>query len=164
MPKFSPCLWFDTQAEEAANFYTTIFEKGAILSKTNYVNEEHQPQGTSLMTIEFTLANQTIIGLNGGPEFSFTPASSFFVECKTLSQIETLWKNLTTDGQILMPFGEYPVSPLYGWVVDKFGVSWQVSFSGKEQTIVPTFMFANEKYGEAAKALSEWLAIFGPGE
>ena len=61
-------------------------------------------------------------------------------------------------------FGEYPVSPLYGWVVDKFGVSWQVSFSGKEQTIVPTFMFANEKYGEAAKALSEWLAIFGPGE
>ncbi|NRE13522.1 VOC family protein [Enterococcus faecalis] len=164
MPKFSPCLWFDTQAEEAANFYTTIFEKGAILSKTNYVNEEHQPQGTSLMTIEFTLANQKIIGLNGGPEFSFTPASSFFVECKTLSQTETLWKNLTADGQILMPFGEYPFSPLYGWVVDKFGVSWQVSFSGKEQTIVPTFMFANEKYGEAAKALSEWLAIFGPGE
>lgn len=82
MPKFSPCLWFDTQAEEAANFYTTIFEKGAILSKTNYVNEEHQPQGTSLMTIEFTLANQTIIGLNGGPEFSFTPASSFLLNVK----------------------------------------------------------------------------------
>ncbi|MGH2202274.1 VOC family protein, partial [Enterococcus faecalis] len=75
-----------------------------------------------------------------------------------------LWKNLTTDGQILMAFGVYPVSPLYGWVVDKFGVSSQVSFSGKEQTIVPTFMFANEKYGEPAKALSQWLAIFGPGE
>ncbi len=82
MPKFSPCLWFDTQAEEAANFYTTIFEKGAILSKTNYVNEEHQPQGTSLMTIEFTLANQTIIGLNGGPEFSLRQLVHFLLNVK----------------------------------------------------------------------------------
>ena len=82
--------------------------------------------------------------------------------------------NITTNRNVVEKFNsrwtdidafwEYPFSPLYGWVVDKFGVSWQVSFSGKEQTIVPTFMFANEKYGEAAKALSEWLAIFGPGE
>lgn len=163
MSKFLPCLWFDDQAKEAAEFYTKVFENGQLEDTAYYVDDEHKPKG-SLLTIQFSIANQTFIGLNGGPEFKFTPAISFFVECETMEQTKQLWEHLVEEGKILMPLGSYPFSEQFGWLEDRFGVSWQITFTGKEQTISPAFMFANQKFGQAETAMNEWIKIFGEGQ
>lgn len=125
MSKFSPCLWFDGKVEEAAEFYVNAFEQSKINKVDYYVDSEHQPKG-SVLTISLTLAGQEVILLNGGLDFSFTPAFSLFVECETEEQIDKLWETLSFNGKVLMEFGPYPFSEKYGWLEDQYGVFWQL--------------------------------------
>ena len=116
MQKISPFLWFDDQAEEAVNFYTSIFKNSKILNVTRYGEVGPGPKD-SVMTVAFQLEGQEFMALNGGPHFKFTEAISFVVKCKTQEEVDDLWENLSEGG------GE---KIQCGWLKDKYGVSWQV--------------------------------------
>lgn len=120
MQKITPFLWFDSQAEEAVNFYVSIFKNSRIGKVTRYEEEgakvSGQPEG-SVMTVEFQLDGQDFIALNGGPQFKFTEAISFSVSCETQEEIDELWAKLTADGGAEVQCG---------WLKDKYGLSWQI--------------------------------------
>lgn len=113
--RITPFLWFDHQAEEAANFYVSIFENSRILSTSRYGEGGPGPKG-SVMTVSFELDGQEFTALNGGPHFKFTEAVSFVVHCETQQEVDKFWKKLTEGGQ----------ESQCGWLKDKFGLSWQV--------------------------------------
>jgi predicted 3-demethylubiquinone-9 3-methyltransferase (glyoxalase superfamily) len=119
MQKITPFLWFDDKAEEAANFYASIFGNSKILSVTRYGEEGAKaigrPKG-SVMTVVFKLEGQEFIALNGGPIFTFSPAISFVVNCKTQKEVDELWEKLSEGGE----------KGQCGWLKDKYGVSWQI--------------------------------------
>ena len=116
MPKISPFLWYDTQAEEAANLYTSIFPNSKILAIARYGDAGPGPKG-SVMTVQFQLDGQEVIALNGGPIYKFTEAFSLSVDCKTQEEVDRYWTKLTAEGGQEGPCG---------WLKDKFGLSWQV--------------------------------------
>ncbi len=115
MPRITPFLWFDDKAEEAANFYVSVFKNSKIGSIARYSDAGPGPKG-SVMTVSFELEGQPFIALNGGPLYTFSPAISFFVDCKTQQEIDELWDKLTAGG------GEVEC----GWLRDKYGLSWQI--------------------------------------
>jgi predicted 3-demethylubiquinone-9 3-methyltransferase (glyoxalase superfamily) len=119
MQKITPCLWFDDKAEEAVNFYTSIFKNSKIKSITRYgeagAEVSGRPKGT-VMTVTFQLGGQEFMALNGGPHFTFSPAISFIVNCKTQEELDELWEKLSEGGEI----------EECGWLKDKYGVSWQI--------------------------------------
>lgn len=110
MKKITPFLWFDTQAEEAMNFYTSIFKNSKVLGVSR------GPDGKA-MSVNFEIEGQEIIGFNAGPEFKFNESISFFVDCKDQAEVDELWNKLTANG------GE---ESQCGWLKDKFGLSWQI--------------------------------------
>jgi predicted 3-demethylubiquinone-9 3-methyltransferase (glyoxalase superfamily) len=116
MPRITPFLWFDTQAEEAANFYVSIFKNSRILAVSRYGDAGPGPKG-SVMTVRFQLDGQEFIALNGGPHFKFTEAISFSVDCKTQAEVDEFWGKLSAGGE------EGPC----GWLKDKYGLSWQIN-------------------------------------
>jgi predicted 3-demethylubiquinone-9 3-methyltransferase (glyoxalase superfamily) len=120
MPKITPFLWFNDQAEEAAKFYTSIFKNSKIGKIARYGKEGrevHGRQAGSVMTVEFELDGQKVIALNGGPQFNFTEAVSFSVDCKSQQEVDTYWEKLNEGGE----------ESMCGWLKDKFGFSWQVN-------------------------------------
>jgi predicted 3-demethylubiquinone-9 3-methyltransferase (glyoxalase superfamily) len=163
MQKITPFLWFDNQAEEAVNFYTSIFKDSKIASVTRYGEEgaeiSGRPKG-SVMTVEFELEGQKFVALNGGPYITFSPAISFFVSCKTEEQTDRIFNKLSEGGMILMELDKYPFSKRYGWVQDKFGVSWQLNFASRTQIIAPFLMFVGEQHGKAEDAMNFYGSLF----
>ena len=115
MQKITPFLWFDSNAEEAANFYTSIFKNSKILNVARYGEAGPGPKG-SAMTVTFQLDGQQFIALNGGPHYTFSPAISFFVNCETQAEVDEFWNKLSAGGKEVQ----------CGWLQDKFGVSWQI--------------------------------------
>ena len=115
MQKITPFLWFDDQAEEAANFYTSIFKNSKVGSISRY-GEGTPGEKDKVMTATFEIEGQEFTALNGGPEFSFTPAISFFVHCETQAEVDDYWEKLSAGGE----------KSQCGWLKDKFGVSWQI--------------------------------------
>jgi len=119
MQKITPFLWYDDKAEEAANFYVSIFKNSKIGGITRYDEEGSKaagrPKGT-VMTIEFQLDGQEFVAINGGPHFKFTEAVSFVVNCETQEEVDEFWKKLTEGGEEVQ----------CGWLKDKYGLSWQV--------------------------------------
>ncbi len=115
MQKITPFLWFDGKAEEAMNFYISIFKNSKIVSVTRYGEEGPGPKGT-VMTATFQLDGQGFFALNGGPQFTFSPAISFFVNCETQQEVDELWEKLSEGGE----------KQRCGWLKDKYGLSWQV--------------------------------------
>jgi predicted 3-demethylubiquinone-9 3-methyltransferase (glyoxalase superfamily) len=113
--KISPCLWFDNQAEEAANFYVSIFDNSRIIGMSRYGEAGPGPAG-SVMTATFELEGQHFMALNGGPHFSISPAISLYVNCETQEEVDALWDKLIAGGE----------AQQCGWLTDKFGVSWQI--------------------------------------
>ena len=113
--KITPFLWFDNNAEEAMNFYTSIFKNSKIVSVTRYGEAGPGPKGT-VMTATFQLEGQEFYALNGGPHFKFTEAISLFVNCETQQEVDELWEKLSAGGE----------KSRCGWLKDKFGLSWQV--------------------------------------
>ena len=124
MQKITPFLWFDHQAEEAVNFYTTLFKDSRIVSISRYGEGAPGPQG-AVMTVNFQLEGQEFIALNGGPEFPFSPAISFFVNCATQAEVDRLWEKLTEGGEEVQ----------CGWLKDKYGLSWQIVPSGLSELL-----------------------------
>lgn len=115
MGKITPCLWFDTQAEEAANFYTSLFPSSRIVGVSRFGQAGPRPEGM-VMTVDFELDGQPFVALNGGPEFNFNEAISFQVSCETQDEVDDFWNRLSEGGE------EGPC----GWLKDRYGVSWQV--------------------------------------
>jgi predicted 3-demethylubiquinone-9 3-methyltransferase (glyoxalase superfamily) len=161
-----PCLWFDHQAEPAASFYTETFPGGRITAVSHYPQSGDNPSGKppgSVLTVEFEIAGQRFTALNGGPHFTINPTISFFVHVETAREAESLFEKLTSGGDVLMPLGEYPWSPRYGWVKDRFGVSWQVITAPRASgasSIAPCLMFAGPRHGQAESALQAYARIF----
>jgi|SRR5262249_37163366 len=116
MPAISPMLWFDTQAEEAAKFYTSVFKNSKIRNVVRYGDAGPGPKG-SVMVVDFELDGQRFTGLNGGPQFNFSEAVSFVIHCKTQEEVDDYWSKLTAGG------GQ---ESQCGWLKDKYGLSWQV--------------------------------------
>jgi predicted 3-demethylubiquinone-9 3-methyltransferase (glyoxalase superfamily) len=113
--KITPFLWFDANAEEAINFYTSLFKNSKIVSVSRY-GEGGPGEAGTVMTATFTLNGQEFMALNGGPQFKFTEAISFFVNCETQEEVDELWEKLSEGGE----------KGQCGWLKDKFGVSWQI--------------------------------------
>jgi len=133
MQKIPPFLWFDSKAEEAANFYVSVFKNSKIVSIMRYGEAGPGPKG-SVMSATFQLDGQEFIALNGGPMFTFSPAISFFVHCESQEEVDKLWEKLSEGGE----------KQRCGWLKDKYGVSWQ---------IIPTVLgqMLQDKDGEKSK-------------
>ena len=140
MQKITPYLWFDNQAEEAANFYTSLFKNSKILSASRYGEGGPGPAG-SVMTISFQLDGQEFVALNGGPQYKFTEAISLFVNCETQEEVDRLWEKFTEGGE------EGPC----GWLKDKYGLSWQ---------IIPAGLVAMLSSSDAEKSQRAMQAMF----
>ncbi len=144
LTKITPCLWFDTEGEEAAKFYTGIFENSRILQVSHYGSAGPRPEGM-VMTVDFELDGQEFVALNGGPEFTFDEAISFQVNCESQEEIDRFWSKLSEGGK------EGPC----GWLKDQFGVSWQ---------IVPTLMNDMLKDPDTEKTQRVMKAMLGMGK
>ena len=116
MQKIMPCLWFDDRIEEAAKFYTSVFPDAKITHTSRYGDTGPLPKG-KVLTMLFELAGQEFMALNGGPQFKFSEAISFFVKCETQKEVDHYWNSLTADGG---------AESMCGWLKDKFGLSWQI--------------------------------------
>lgn len=146
-----PCLWFDGQAKAAADFYSNVFGDSVITSE-------------STMVVTFELSGQKFMGLNGGPQFKPTAAISFMVTIENEEELEGVWNQLIDGGFVFMPLDKYDWSEKYGWVQDKFGISWQLIFGKLSdvhgQKFVPTLMFCGESQGKAEEAIHFYLSSF----
>jgi predicted 3-demethylubiquinone-9 3-methyltransferase (glyoxalase superfamily) len=141
MQKITPCLWFDTEGEDAAHFYTSIFPNSKITEVARYGSAGPRPEGT-VMTVSFELDGQEFLALNGGPQFTFSEALSFQVFCKTQDEVDAYWSKLSEGGE------EGPC----GWLKDRFGLSWQ---------IVPTVLPELLADPDAAKSQRVMQAMLG---
>jgi predicted 3-demethylubiquinone-9 3-methyltransferase (glyoxalase superfamily) len=159
MQKITPHLWFDKEAEEAAELYTSIFKDSRI---TNTATLHNTPSGTvDLVSIQ--LLGQEFRLISAGPFFKFTPAVSFLVACDSKDEVDALWRELSKGGSALMEVGAYPFSERYGWTQDRYGLSWQLMFTGEreaEQKIIPTLMFVGEQCGRAEEAINFYTSVF----
>lgn len=163
--KITPNLWFDGDAESAVERYTNIFHDSTIGSSSRYdeasAEVSGQPAG-SVLTVEFELEGQDFVALNGGPQFPFTPAISFIVNCPTKDDVDQLWKQLSGGGETLMPLDSYPFSDRYGWTEDEYGVSWQLIYANyiPERKIVPSLLFVGDRCGQAEEAMNVYTSVF----
>ncbi|MFF8282630.1 VOC family protein [Streptomyces albus] len=145
MQKIKTFLWFDDQAEEAANFYVSLFDGSRIVEVTRY-SEAGPGEPGSVMTVVFELAGQQYVALNGGPQFTFTEAVSLQVDCDSQEEVDSLWEKLTADGGRPGPCG---------WLRDKYGLSWQ---------IVPRRLFELLADSDKRRAESVTRAMLGMGK
>ena len=142
MQKIVPNLWFDTQAEEAAHFYISVFGGGRVVSVARYPEGAPGPAG-EVMTVEFELRGQRFVGINGGPQFSFDEAVSFQINCEDQDEVDYYWDKLSDGGK------EGPC----GWVADKYGLSWQVVPTGMDE------LFADPDPDRARRAMEAMLKM-----
>ncbi|MGH2722799.1 MAG: VOC family protein [Actinomycetota bacterium] len=163
MQKITPHLWFDTEAVEAAEFYSSSFSDSEV---TNVATIHDTPSGDTDI-VSFELLGQPFMAISAGPLFTFTPAVSFQVSCATKGEVDKLWARLSDGGTALMPLDSYPFSERYGWTEDRYGLSWQIMFVGEEQRrqrITPTLMFVGEVCGKAQEALNFYASVFPNSE
>ncbi len=159
MQKITPHLWFDKEANDAAEFYVSFFPESRIKNTTTLHNT---PSG-SVQMVTLELSGQEFMFLSAGPFFTFNPSVSFMIACETKEEVTQFWEKLSKDGTVLMELGEYPFSQWYGWVQDRFGVSWQVMFMGSQkikQKIIPSMMFVGAVYGKAEEAINYYVSLF----
>jgi len=162
--KITPFLWFESQAEEAMNYYVSAFNDARVVSVRRYPDEglEGPMQGFEgkVLTGVFELEGQRFMALDGGPHFKFNPAVSFFVNRRTEAEVEEQFHKLAEGGSVLMPLQEYPFSKRYGWLRDRYGVSWQVIVGDGPQIIVPSWMFVGDYFGMAEGAVGFYTSVF----
>lgn len=166
MQKIIPHLWFDTQAKEAAEFYVSAFDNSSI---TTNMTMHDTPSGDAGM-VAFNLSGYSFMAISAGPYFKLNPSISFMVNFdpsrdeNSEERLRALWEKLSEGGKALMPLQEYPFSKLYGWVEDKFGVTWQLILTnpeGEERPfIIPSLMFTKEANGKAQEATDFYIETF----
>jgi predicted 3-demethylubiquinone-9 3-methyltransferase (glyoxalase superfamily) len=166
MQKITPHLWFDKEAREAAEFYTSVFPYSKI---THTSTLRDTPSGDTDL-VSFELAGQPFMAISAGPYFKFNPSVSFFVnfdpsrDPQAREHLDQLWDSLSQGGTALMPLQEYPFSKRFGWIQDKYGLSWQLILSNPEgeerPVIVPALLFVGEVAGRAEEAINYYLSVF----
>jgi len=164
--KIVPHLWFDTEAREAATFYSSVFPNSNI---TNITTLRNTPSGDCDL-VSFTVFGQPFMAISAGPLFKLNPSISFMLnfdpaqDADAKTRIDAVWAKLADDGKVLMPLDKYPFSERYGWVEDKFGVSWQLILTNPEgeprPSIIPFFMFVGNVYGKAEEASDFYISVF----
>lgn len=159
MPTITPFLWFDTNAEEAMSFYVSLFKNSKIVEIARFTEAGPGRKG-SPMTVSVDLDGQRFVGLNGGPEYKHTPAISLFVNCATPGELDRIWPKLAEGGTVLMELAEYPFSPKFGWLSDKYGVSWQLNLGSRKHKVTPFLMFGGQQHGKAEEAINLYLSLF----
>ena len=164
MPAISACLWLDDQAEQAAEYYTSMLPGSKVTGVTCYTEagqELHGHEPGSAMTVDFEMGGFRFTALNGGPYFAINPSISFFIRCGTRAEVDRLWETLADGGQTLMPLDAYPWNERYGWVQDRYGVSWQVIYADAgPRRIVPALMFVGDQCGHAEEAIRFYCSAF----
>lgn len=159
MQKIVPHLWFDKEAQEAAQFYITLFEQSRIITVNTLSGT---PSGDSHV-VRFELAGQSFMAISAGPYFNFNPSTSLMVACDSAEEVDTLWKALSEGGTPLMALGEYPFSKWYGWIQDRYGLSWQLMLiegGSTPQTITPNLLFSGSVCGQTEEAVNYYTGIF----
>lgn len=166
MQKIIPHLWFDTQAKEAAEFYATVFPDARVTSVTTLPGT---PSGDAQI-VSFSIGEFAFMAISAGPYFKINPSISFMLnydpsrDPQAREHLDAAWEKLSAGGTALMPVGEYPFSKRYGWIQDKFGVSWQLILTepaGEPRPfIVPSLLFTNERSGKAEEATDFYLKTF----
>jgi len=166
MKKITPHLWFDKEAKEAAEFYTSLFPN----SEVTNVNTLHDTPSGDCDIVSFTLHGMPFMAISAGPYFKFNPSVSFMVnfdpsrDNDAEKNIDRVWEKLLEGGKVLMPIQEYPFSKRYGWVEDKYGLSWQLILTnpaGEERPpILPFLLFTGNVYGKAEEAIKFYLSVF----
>lgn len=166
MPSITPHLWYDKEAREAAEFYTSVFPQSSI---TNVTTLHDTPSGDSDI-VSFKLWGHEFMAISAGPLFKFNPSISFMVnfdpsqdkDAKT--RLDAMWSKLAEGGQVLMPLDKYPFSEHYGWIQDKYGLSWQLILTNPEgeerPPIIPSLLFVGDMCGKAEEASDFYLSIF----
>ncbi len=172
MQKITPHLWFDKQAKEAAAFYVEVFGQG---SKVTSVHQLHDTPSGDVDTVTFNLLGENFMAISAGPYFKFNPAVSFMVnfdpsrDSGAKERLQAAWEKLVQGGQVLMELGRYDFSELYGWVQDKYGLSWQLILTNPNgeprPNIMPSLLFTQSLAGRAEEASEYYLSVFaGKGE
>jgi len=159
LQKITPHLWFDKEAKEASEFYASFFPNSRVANITALHNT---PSGDTDI-VSFELSGMPFMAISAGPLFKFNPSISFLVACKTKPEVNAIWEKLSERGTALMELGEYPFSEKYGWVQDRYGLSWQVMFMGGnriKQNITPTLMFIDRQCGKAEEAINFYARVF----
>lgn len=164
--KIVPHLWFDKEAIQAAEFYASVFPNSRITSKTVL---RDTPSGDAA-TVAFELAGYQFMAISAGPLFAFNPSVSFMLnfdpskDAQAQENLDGLWKKLADGGKVLMPLHEYPFSKRYGWIQDRYGVSWQLILTNPEGEdrpfIIPSLMFVGGNYGKAEEAIQFYQSVF----
>jgi len=163
MQRIVPHFWFDKQAKEAVEFYVSIFEDSEILSSTML---EGTPSGDTEV-VSFMLAGQQFEAISAGPHFKFNPSISLMVSCKTKEELNSKWQALSKGGEPLMPLGQYPFGELYGWIQDRYGLSWQlmlVKNGALEQKVKVSLLFSDGVCGMAEEAVQDYVDIIPNSE
>lgn len=148
--QITPCLWFDGQAKEAATLYCSVFNDAKIASQSPIVSE-------------ISVGGQNFVLLDGGPMYKPNPSISFYYICETTEELDRIWNAFTKEGNVMMPMDKYPWAEKYGWVSDKFGISWQIALgkiSTVGQRITPCLLFTGENYGRVNEAIEHYSSIF----
>jgi predicted 3-demethylubiquinone-9 3-methyltransferase (glyoxalase superfamily) len=159
MQKIIPHLWFDKEAQEAATFYASLFPDSAV---TNVTTITGTPSG-DCDVVTFKLTGQDFMAISAGPIFKLNPSISLFVVFDNEKDIETVWNKLIEGGKALMPYDTYPWAKKYGWVQDKYGLTWQLSWSDNHQMsqkITPLLMFTQGMAGKTKEALTYYTSVF----
>ena len=159
MSRITPHLWFDKEAVDAAEFYTSVFPDSKV---TNISRITDTPSGDCDI-VSFELFRQPFHAISAGPHFKFTPAISFLVRCISPEQVDEFWAKLSDGGSELMPLGSYPFSHRYGWTADRYGLNWQVMHDTRgeiDQAIVPTLLFVGDVCGKAEEAFTHYTSMF----
>jgi predicted 3-demethylubiquinone-9 3-methyltransferase (glyoxalase superfamily) len=146
----TPCFWYDGQAKEAAALYCSIFADTKITSQSPIVTA-------------INISGHSITLLDGGPMYKPNPSISFFYSCEKEEELNKIWNAFSKEGTVLMPLDQYPWSEKYGWISDKFGISWQIALgniSDVGQKITPCLMFTGKQYGKADDAIAHYSSIF----
>jgi predicted 3-demethylubiquinone-9 3-methyltransferase (glyoxalase superfamily) len=156
--KIKPHLWFDTQAVEAARFYTSTFPN----SKVTDVTTIHDTPSGDTDVVSFELFGEGFQAISAGPLFTFTPSISFLVLCESEEEVDTYWRALSEGGTALMPLDSYPHSKRYGWTQDRYGLSWQLMLADGHvgQRVVPSLMYVGDVAGKAEEAINFYTSLF----
>ncbi|MDX1417014.1 MAG: VOC family protein [Candidatus Promineifilaceae bacterium] len=155
----TPHLWYDKEAQEAAEFYVAAFAGD---SRINHIETIHDTPSGSVDIVSFTLLGYDFEALSAGPTFTINPSISFHVRCRTKEEVDLIWNKISPGGTALMELGEYPFSKRFGWIQDRFGVSWQVIYTEEDvaQRIMPALLFTQEVCGKAEEAINFYASIF----
>jgi predicted 3-demethylubiquinone-9 3-methyltransferase (glyoxalase superfamily) len=158
MQKIIPHLWFDHQAKEAAEFYASVFDN----SKINFITLMHNTPSGDAESVGFRILGYDFMAISAGPLFRINPSISFHAMCRTVEEVDTIWEKLLKGGTVMMELGEYPFSKRYGWIQDKYGVSWQVIYAEGDfkQSVIPVLMFAGNVSGKAEEAVGFYVSVF----